>query len=196
MAETSNNNVHSADTSDPKEEFIKSIELPDINGITGVGIAGGVDGSLPSAKKLPVVMSGSREPRAAYTALVVYSTNELGHKGHRDHRDFMTNAAYALTSLGLLRAAYTSEYEEHQLEGPHSFHMNAKTKIEQRFLGTAAIGNIAFLRARRHMVRCNIDSPENIVNFTYRDATRVDHHYAYFVNKDAEPEDGDWRVYP
>ena len=63
-------------------------------------------------------MSGSREQRAAYTALVVYSTNELGHKGHRDHRDFMTNAAYALTSLGLLRAAYTSEYEEHQLEGP------------------------------------------------------------------------------
>ena len=101
-----------------QDAFINSVQLPDINGIAGVGIAAAVDGSSPYSKKLPLVTTGNREQRAAYTAMVVYESQELGHKGHRDHRDFMTNCAYALASLGLLRASSLSAYSEGDYGSP------------------------------------------------------------------------------
>ena len=158
-------------------------------------ISDGVDGSLPNSKKLPLVTTGNREQRAAYTAMVVYESQELGHKGHRDHKDFMTNCAYALASLGLLRASSLSAYSEEESMGPPTFHMNAKTQADRADTAITLSGERAFTRATAHMIRCHIDKPPSLSAFCYTDAHIVLKHTAYMITDTAEPEDGDWRVF-
>ena len=178
-----------------QDAFINSVQLPDINVIAGVEISDGVDGSLPKSKKLPLVATGNREQTAAYTAMVVYESQELGHKGHRAQRDFMTNCAYALASLGLLRASSLSAYSEEEIMGRPTFHMNAETQADRADTASTLSGERAFTRATAHKIRCHIDKPPSLSAFCYTDAHRVLKHTAYMITDTAEPEDSDWRVF-